>query len=517
MSEHYFLAIDGGSSSVRAILFDQNGHQIYTKQQKWEHLADPRYPGSMSFDCQKNWSIIAQIIKDLITESQIDPEKIATVSTTTMREGFVLYDERGNELIGFANVDSRAESESAYLKVNQPDLEKDLFHKTGESFALGALPRLLWVANKEKEIAQSSKYLNMLNDWITYKLSDQLVSEPSNSSTTGLFDLRKRQWDFSPLESIDMDLSPVKVIESGGYVSQVSPNASKQTGLSVHTKVMMGGGDAQLGCIGIGAIEENQTALLGGTFWQLNHNVKEFNGIIDSKVRLNCHAVPDLFQYELIAWQIGNTIDWFIQSFLDKEIEEFTNKTDLHHYINQQVSIVPAGSNGVISTFANEMNMMDLKNCSPTFTNFGLDANLYHKFVFYRSLLENTAYVVKKHKIRIEAASGQLINEILFAGGAANSSLWCQILADVLQVTLKVPEVKEATALGAAMVAAIGSGILTKDQVKGWVKIENEYHPQQDDLEMYNEQFAKWEAVYAKQLELVNEGITTSMWKAPGL
>ena len=67
------------------------------------------------------------------------------------------------------------------------------------------------------------------------------------------------------------------------------------------------------------------------------------------------------------------------------------------------------------------------------------------------------------------------------------------------------------------MVAAIGSGILTKDQVKGWVKIENEYHPQQDDLEMYNEQFAKWEAVYAKQLELVNEGITTSMWKAPGL
>lgn len=93
---------------------------------------------------------------------------------------------------------------------------------------------------------------------------------------------------------------------------------------------------------------------------------------------------------------------------------------------------------------------------APTFTNFDFDPEKFNKYTFYRAIMENTAMVTRGHLELVREATGNAPSEIVFAGGASKGDIWCQILADVLGLPVKVPVVKEATALGAAILAGYG-------------------------------------------------------------
>ena len=137
----------------------------------------------------------------------------------------------------------------------------------------------------------------------------------------------------------------------------------------------------------------------------------------------------------------------------------------------------------------------------------------------FRSLQENACIVSYINLKKIEAFSGITIKEIVFAGGASKGALWCQILADVTGCKVKVPKVREATALGAAMSAGIGVGIYKslEEASKKLVEWDKEYSPNREHYEQYQQIERRWIAIYEEQLALVDKGLTTSMWKAPGL
>ena len=104
----YLLAIDAGTGSIRAVLFDMIGNQISMEQKEWMHLEESGIPNSMSFDYQKNWPLVISCIKTCIEKASINANDILALSATSMREGIVLYYKNGVELWEVANVDSRA-------------------------------------------------------------------------------------------------------------------------------------------------------------------------------------------------------------------------------------------------------------------------------------------------------------------------------------------------------------------------------------------------------------------------
>ena len=108
---------------------------------------------------------------------------------------------------------------------------------------------------------------------------------------------------------------------------------------------------------------------------------------------------------------------------------------------------------------------------------------------------------------------------LVFAGGGAKGALWSQILSDVTGLPVRVPEVKEATALGCAIAAGTGAGLFADMASTGerLVKWSREFTPNPQHRELYDGMMQKWQAVYADQLGLVDSGLTTSMWQAPGL
>ncbi|MGX7030353.1 autoinducer-2 kinase [Vagococcus zengguangii] len=520
MNEKYLLALDGGTGSFRAILFNTLGEQIAINQKDWRHKSNPLYPGSIDFDFLNNWELIANCIKELIEKSCINAEQIIGISTTSMREGFILYDEVGNELIAFSNVDARATKEAEFLKTNFPELEHELFLETGETFALSAIPRLLWVKDHLPDIYSKVSCITMINDWISYKLTGVLSSEPSNASTSGLFGLENRNWLTSIAKKFNLkeNIFP-KVFESGSLISNVNELAALKTGLSTKTKVIAGGGDAQLGCIGIGATQTGQAALLGGSFWQLEYNTS--NPIVDNnaKIRANCHAVPRVWQLEAIAWCPGLVMKWFKEGFCHFENElAIQKKISVYKILDEKAQHVPPGCFGLISLFSNTMDFKNLKHVSPTITNFQLDSKKFNTYSFYRSIMENAGLVTYSHLLLIQDLTDEIIEEIIFAGGSSYSDLWCQIICNILGVKLTIPVEKEATALGAALLAGVGSGVYKNiEETKQLIKLEKTFFPDESEHNLYKEIYCRWKEAYPEYLAIADKGLVDHMWIAPGV
>ncbi len=515
----YFMTIDAGTGSVRAVIFDTLGNQVSISQREWTHLSEDGVADSMSFDYKNSWQIIVTCIKEAVFKAGIKADEIAAVSATSMREGIVLYDKDANELFAVANVDARAMREVAEINEKYPSLEREFYNISGQTFALGALPRLLWVKRNRAEIYEKVAYVNMISDWVLTKLSGEIVAEPSNAGTSGIFSLKTRQFEPSMAKKLDLkdDIFP-KVYESGTVIGNISKKASKETLLHVNTKVVMGGGDVQLGSAGLGVVKAGECAVLGGTFWQQIVNIEGAKVDPNMNIRVNPHVIEGVSQAEGITFFSGMLMRWFRDTFCEFEKLEAEKKgIDVYEYLENLATKVPLGSYGILPIFSDVMRYSKWYHAAPSFINLSLETT--SKAAMFRSLEENAAIVSMLNLNAIFDFTDTYTDTITFAGGASKGVLWSQILSDVTGKMIKIPTVNEATALGGAFAAGVGAGEYDSisQAAQGLVKWEKTYEPDMQNFKRYQEIAKQWQEVYARQLELVNNRLTNSMWKAPGL
>ncbi|HFB53490.1 MAG TPA: autoinducer-2 kinase, partial [Sulfurimonas autotrophica] len=272
---------------------------------------------------------------------------------------------------------------------------------------------------------------------------------------------------------------------------------------------------------GLGVVKEGAVAVLGGSFWQQVVNIKSsLQPPKDMGIRVNPHVIEGLSQAEGITFFSGLVMRWFRDAFCELEKQEASSRNcDVYVLLEEKAKEVPVGSYDILSIFSDAMKYGKWYHAAPSFLNLGLDAEKYNRISMFRSLEENAAIVSSINLEKIEAFSGVKINEIVFAGGASKGALWSQILADVTGCRVKIPKVTEATALGAAMAAGVGAKIYKslEDAAEKLVVWEREYKPNLENKKVYDTLKIKWQKAYEVQLKLVDDNITTSMWKAPGL
>jgi len=518
----HLMAIDAGTGSVRAVIFDIKGNQIAVAQKEWIHLEVEGVPNSMTFDTESNWDLTVWCIQTVLEKAQLKGSDIAAVSATSMREGIVLYDKEGEALWGVANVDARADKEVRFLKEHYEGIEEAFYETSGQTFALGALPRIMWLKNNRPELYEKVDSISMLGDWILVKLSSVIATDPSNGGTTGIYSLKKRDWEPEMAEKVGIksDIFP-PTLEPGTVMGTVTQEASEQTGLDPFTKVVMGGGDVQLGAAGLGVVKEGQVAILGGSFWQQVVNIKSDTlPPKDMSIRVNPHVVEGLSQAEGITFFSGLVMRWFRDAFCEMEKQEALERdVDAYTVLEEKAKEVPVGSYGILPIFSDSMKYGKWYHAAPSFLNLSIDPEVCNRASMFRSLEENACIVSAINLEKIKDFANLEIDEIVFAGGASKGSLWCQILADVTGCKIKVPKVTEATALGAAMAASVGAGIYESivkaaEELVVWDK---EYLPNSENFSKYTEIKEQWKEVYENQLSLVDRGLTQSMWKAPGV
>ncbi|MEY4504276.1 MAG: hypothetical protein RL154_569 [Pseudomonadota bacterium] len=516
----YLLALDLGTGSARAIIFSAKLKQISVHGIEWTHLGEDGVSGAMNFDCIKGWEILCECIKNAIAKAQISALDIVAVSATSMREGIVVYDKFGKEIWAVANVDSRAGAQVAMLKKTFPDFEQKHYKTSGQTFALGALPRLLWLKENRSAIFANAAKMTMLSEWSLFKLCGEFSSEPSNAGTSGLFGLEKRTWEpeLAKTLNVSKDFFP-NCFESGTAIGKVAKEAASESGLAKDTLVVLGGGDVQLGCVGLGVIKKGQIAALGGTFWQQLANIDA--GLTDpkTKLRVNPHAVAGLSQAEGITFFVGTMTRWFRDLFCEYEKALAKERgVDTYEILEEMASLAPVGANGILPIFSNAMNYAEWKHAAPSLLNLNLDAALCSKGAIFRSLQENAAIVSAINLENVENFAGTLSDSLVFAGGASNGKLWAQILSDTTKKRVVIPKVKEATALGCAMSAGVGAKLFASlEEAVELIEWEREVLPNAQNAKIYDEIKIKWQEAYAVQLKLADNGITQHMWKAPGV
>lgn len=500
MSSQYLLAIDAGTGSCRAVLFDIAGRQVAVAQHEWSHASLPEYPGSQVFDTRANWEHICACIRQALVSSGIAPGEILGVSSTSMREGIMLYDRVGQEIWACPNVDSRASEEA--LELVDRKLAEKIYFTGGDWVAITTPPRLLWLQKHEPRIFERIAHMHMLSDWILYRLCGEFATDPSAGSSSGMFDLSKRIWSD-------------EIVRMCGLLPNVLAPVYEPG-----TPVVMGGADTQLGLVGIGQTEPGEFTIVGGTFWQQTVGVA--TPLIDpqSRLRTLCHALPGLWMLEGIGFYSGLTMRWFRDAFCEFEVEQARQtRQDPYVLMEQAAMQVPPGSNGVMGIFSNVMNARRWIHASPGLLQFDIATPFASgRKECIRAFFDSAAYVSYGHLKIIEELTGRTFDEIVFTGGAAKGQLWPQIIADVLNCRVKVPLVKESTALGAALYAGMGAGVYDDlpTVARSIVSFEKPFEPDTATHRRYEELYDLWSRVYRRSLEMVEEGLVKPLWRAAG-
>jgi len=520
MSENteYFLVLDVGTGSGRAILFSLSGEIIAFAGREWQHSADPNYRGALDFDVEANWLSLEQSIREVMTKTAVAADKIKAISVTSMRHGMVCYDGKGCAIAAFPNADARAEDEVKWL--NSTGLAKRIYKIGGDWPSVHDVARLLWLKKNKPDLFSRIDRFTMLEGWPMVRLCGAYVADPSSASSSGIFDVVRRSWSDKIIEACDLPsgIFP-EIVDAGDRVGELGFEVAEELGLSAGTPIIMAGGDTQCGLLGSGVVEDGQAGVVAGTFWLDCVVLPE--AVIDDcfELRTSCHIVPGKWIIEGVSF-VGMFTRWFRDTLCSEEKQRAVREnTDAYKLLDEAAAKVPPGAYGIQVCMSNIFNASNWVHTSPMFMNWDVwDTRKSAKEVFYRALLENVAYQTRGEFKNILRLAGTSLSEVVFCGGAANSPLWSQMLADVLGVVIRVPEVNEATALGAAICAATGTGHYPSipAAAKAMVRVEKAFAPNPENALVYGKMYDQWRKIYEHMLVLSTDGTLKPLWKVAG-
>lgn len=518
-NKDYILTLDAGSGSGRAVIFDTDGHEVSLAQREWLPKALPEYPGSQVFDPKEAWETLASCVRNALEKGGVDAGRILGVSASSMREGMVLYDRDQQEIWACPNVDARAQQE--VIEMLAMGIAEELYRIGGDWLNIISPPRFRWIKKHEPKILESTSCMSMISDWVLFKLSGKIATDPTAGSSSGIFDLRSRTWSEAAIEMCDLPKGIYPpVYEPGTMSGSVTREAAAATGLREGTPVVTGGADTQLALLGTGNSKPGDWALVGGTFWQTA--VIWGSPLIDPdcRPRTLCHVAPGQWMTEGIGFLIGQQARWFRDGFCQEEVRLARQRgVDSYHLMEKLAEKVPPGSNGIIGLFSDVHNSKFWKHAAPAFVNFDIyNPQKSGKAECIRALWESAAYVAYGNLAVLEELSATKPEQVTFCGGAAKGHLWPQIVADVFGVPVRVPVVREATSLGCAMCVGVATGLFRNyvEAIEHWVHTEKVFEPDMGTHRDYLKHFEHWRKVFAKFMEIVNQDLLRPMWRAPG-
>ncbi len=508
----YLLSLDAGIGGGRCVISDVDGNEVASSYQEWTYVYPPEAPGGVELNPRLFWDILCGQIKKAVAKAKISSHQIAGISSTSMREGNVLLDGEGKELFACPPMDNRGSAEAG--EINEKFGEK-IYRINGRFPMIHAPCRLWWFKRHKPKLYRRISTILMINDWIAYKLSGKCSSEPSNASSSGVLDVHKIQWSGEIMDMLDLppNIWP-EIYENGSQIGEVTEAASAKTGLKKGTPVIAGGGDAQCATVGTASVRAGRITAISGTTTPIQMVLTD--SVVDEKMRTwtNCHVVSGQWVLESNAGLTGYAYRWYRDAIaiLEHQIHKEVD-IDPYQLMDKKAERVPPGSNGVMTFLGS--GIMNARNWVSTPGSILGIRPMYPETTgrkqIIRAILECTCYAIRGNVEQLEEISKTKIKELRFCGGAAKSSLWTQIQADVLGKEVYVPSIKEATALGAIICAGVGVGIYSSiaDAAESVVRWETVRKPKMNVHKTYNGQYKKWKAVFNQLIKLTEAKLLT--------
>ncbi|MFT4038795.1 MAG: FGGY family carbohydrate kinase, partial [Thermomicrobiales bacterium] len=240
------MALDAGIGGGRCLIFTTGGELVGRGYQEWIATPEPEHPGAYNFDPAAYWAALVAATRSALASGRVDPARIAGISTTCQREGFVLLDAEGASVYAGPSPDNRGFAENATLKAQYgPELYPVTGHQPESLHAPG---RLRWLETHRPDAFARADRLLMMNDWMLHQLGGAWLGEPSNASTTTLLDVHTGGWSDHAIRLADLPrrIFP-PLVPSGTPAGELSAEAAAALGLPPGIPLATGGGDGQCG------------------------------------------------------------------------------------------------------------------------------------------------------------------------------------------------------------------------------------------------------------------------------
>jgi xylulokinase len=437
-----FIGIDCSTSACKASAYDLQG--VLVSSGRAEILLSQPQPGWHEQVAHDWWLALCTALR--ACTQTIDPASVKGIALSVQRETFVVMDRKLNPLRpAILWMDTRASAKMQTLQSLLPD-----FHQaTGKRLSVNLVPpKLCWLAAHEPQTFENITQVWDVHAYLSAQLTGEAIASWGSAGPAGLLDLRSMRWYEPALEACGITSAQLpRLAPPGECIGTISPQAAQATGLRAGTALFAGIGDGQAGGIGAGITIPGCSYLTLGTSVISGTFAPQF--VTSDAFRTMVGGSRGSYLLETVLLSGTYILDWYLQSLLGGSVD--------HAALSAQAADLPPGAEGLVvlpywNSALNPYWDADARGVIIGWRGSHTPAHVY------RAMLEGIAFEQRLHTEGVADALSAPIDRYIVMGGGARSDLWCQIIADITGRRVQRTAVPEASTLGAAMLAAVGSG-----------------------------------------------------------
>jgi xylulokinase len=491
---NYLIGTDIGTSGTKTIIMNTEGKLISSDLQEYDILTPRPLWAEQWPDL---WvDAVKRSIRNAKEKAKINPDDIKGISISGLYGGSGVPVDKNMKPVRPCLIwmDKRASKQEQWVleNIGKEEIYKITHNGTNPYYGY---TKILWIKDNEPENWSKIKLFLPPNAYAIYHLTGEIAIDYSSAGNIGgIFDAKNRKWSDKMLSKmgIPRTMMPERIVESSDIVGHLTTEAASEMGLQKDIPLFAGGVDCVVATLGLGVFEPGSYAAAIGTSMcaALVHEEP-----ISSQ---NLIEMPYVKDPKRLSYSFGGgttagaVVKWFRDNLaqLEKEAQE-AGGPDAYEALNEQASEIAPGSNGlvVLPYFMGERS--PLWNTDAKGVIFGL--SLAHtKAHLYRAFLEAVAFSLR-HAME---CSGAEIDSILLAGGVTKSRLWRQIFANVTGKKIICPQNDVEANLGDVMLAGIGSGLLTFDEMKDWQTLDEPVLPDMEQYRLYDKYYQLYHSIY---------------------
>ena len=478
---NFFITIDQGTTSSRAILYDNRINKVDISQVELTQY----YPkeGLVEHDLEEIWNSVVFCVRELIEKHSLKPEEIVSIGITNQRETVALWDKKTQKPLAKAIVWQDRRTAEFCKKLKEDGLEEVIKEKTGLLLdPYFSASKMKWLKDNLNLKNKSDYLFGTIDTFLIYKLSGgkNFFTDASNASRTSLFNIQNCKYDEDLLKIFDLeDIQLPEIKENADYFGE-----TELFGGTI--KICGVAGDQQAALIGQTCFESGSVKSTYGTgcFLMLNTG----KNLVTSKNKLLTTIAYKLdgditYALEGSIFVAGSSIQYLRDKLNFFNSAEESEKFALEADPSSQVFVVPAFTG------------LGAPHWKPEAKGaiFGLTLNSGINEISLATL-ESVAFQTKE-LLNAMQADGAKVNSIKIDGGMSNNAFFSQLLANTLKTEIYKPKDIETTALGATYLAAIGSGFAKQDDLKDFWNMDKKFLPENN----LDQKFATWQK-YLKKL-----------------
>lgn len=446
------LGLDIGTTNIKALIYDPEKGRVVDISSRPTPTDHPK-PGWSQHDPEVLWQTIATCLREVATG-----RRIAGLGVSSLAEAGVPLDGKMNPLYPIiAWYDRRSEPQVTWLET-QTSID-GLHAITGQRVSTSfGVTKWLWIrANVPEAATQMEKWLSV-PDYILWRLTGEQATDYTIGSRTLLLDQRELNWSEEMLALADLEASNLpKVYPGGTVVGAITSGASEETGLPVGTPCVLGGHDHLCGSLAAGAYRPGAVVDSTGTAQAVLMVTPNFHtGFSLEKQVYACYAfvLPGYYVIKGGMKAAGGGIEWLV-----RQLAGMNGAQDILPYDELEVAAVKSMNRGIGPIWLPHLNGSG----SPEGDRYSRAAMLgvtidHDRADIFRGFLESMAFYLRHNLAIIKSISGQSVQQVFLVGGATRLELLAQLKADILNLTMTIPQIPEAAATGAALLAGLGTG-----------------------------------------------------------